>query len=104
MALSWFDELTGGHGLSAELSLFHSDGFYLEQDLDRAEYQPAFQKWGLRLAWTSPDQSWNVALLGKNLGDEITRHHGSDVPLLAGAHYSTTDRPRSVALMVNWRY
>lgn len=78
----------------------HSDGFYLEQDLDRAEYQPAFQKLNLRLGWRSPSAAWEVALLGRNLTDELTRHHGSDVPLLAGAHYSMTDRPRSVALQV----
>ncbi len=100
IALAWTDTLSGGHGLDVQVELVHSDGFYLEQDLDRAEYQPAFQKLNLRLGWRSPGAAWEMALLGRNLTDELTRHHGSDVPLLAGAHYSMTDRPRSVALQV----
>jgi outer membrane receptor protein involved in Fe transport len=102
--LNWETTSAAGQYWLAQLSLFHTEGFYLDEDLDRAEYQGAFQKLGFRVSWTSRDQHWTVALIGKNLTNEVTRHHGSDVPLLAGAHYSTTDRLRSFALQATWSF
>lgn len=101
LALSWQNRVGGGHLLSAQVDIVHSDGFYIEQDLDPAEFQSTFQKFNLRLGWNSPGDAWSVALLARNLTDEITRHHGSDTPLLVGAHYSTTDRPRSFAVQLS---
>jgi outer membrane receptor protein involved in Fe transport len=98
--LTWETSTNAGHLFLAQLSMYHSDGYYVDQDLDRAEYQAAYQKYGLRLGLTTADGDWNVSLIGKNLTDEVTRNHGSDVPLLDGAHYSTTDRPRSIALQL----
>ncbi|MGB7453684.1 MAG: TonB-dependent receptor, partial [Lysobacterales bacterium] len=96
--LNWETTSGAGHYWLAQLSLYHSEGYYLDEDLDRAEFQSAYQKLGLRISWTSKNEHWTVSLLGKNLTNEITRNHGSDVPLLDGAHYSTTDRLRSIAL------
>ena len=96
--LNWETRSGAGHYWLAQLSLYHTEGYYLDEDLDRAEFQSAFQKLGFRVSWTSRKNLWTVSLIGKNLTNEITRNHGSDVPLLAGAHYSTTDRLRSVAI------
>ena len=98
--LNWETVSGAGHYWLAQLSIYHSEGYYLDEDLDRAEFQGAYQKLGFRVSWTSKNENWTVSLIGKNLTDEVTRNHGSDVPLLDGAHYSTTDRLRSVALQV----
>ncbi|KAA9134125.1 TonB-dependent receptor [Marinihelvus fidelis] len=104
VSLAWEQALSGGQLLFADLGVSHSDGYFVDQDLDPNAFQPAYQKVDLRLGWASANEHWTVALLGRNLGDELTRNHGSDVPLLAGAHYSTTDRPRSVALQVRYGF
>jgi len=99
--VSWEDTLSDGSHLLVQLSAVHSNGYYVDQDLDRNAYQPAYQKYGLRISWTSTDDAWNLSLIGKNLTDKITKNHGSDVPLLDGVHYATTDRPRSLALQLS---
>ncbi len=104
LSLSWSRTLSGGHELFAGAGIDHSDGYYIDQDLDRHEYQPSYQKFDARVGWVSASGQWTIALLGRNLGDELTRNHGSDVPLLAGAHYSTTDRPRTIALQLRYGY
>jgi iron complex outermembrane receptor protein len=98
--LTWQTIIGSGQQLLAQLSAYHTEGYYLDEDLDRAELQNAYQKYGLRISWTSADGLWNASMLGKNLTNVITKNHGSDVPLLAGAHYSTTDRLRSFALQL----
>jgi outer membrane receptor protein involved in Fe transport len=104
LVLAWEHQLRAGHGFDASLSVVHSDGFYIDQDLDSNTFQQSYQKLDLLLGWTSPGRAWRASLLARNLGDELTRHHASDVPLLAGAFYSLTDRPRSFTLQLDWRY
>lgn len=100
--LTWETTTGAGQFWQAQFSVYHTDGYYIDQDLDRNTYQSSFQKYYLRLTWQSPQGHWSVSLLGKNLTDKLTKNHASDVPLLAGAFYSTTDRPRSVALQLSY--
>lgn len=60
--------------------------------------QDAFYKINSRLSLMHFKQGWEIALLGKNLTNEITTSHGNDVPLFVGAHFASTDPPRSVAV------
>nr|WP_275587361.1 TonB-dependent receptor [Spongiibacter marinus] len=81
-----------------QLDLNYTEEYYTTQDRDEADKQDAFYKINSRLSLMSFAQGWELALLGKNLTNEITTSHGNDVPLFVGAHFASTDAPRSVAV------
>jgi len=82
----------------------YSDEYFYAQDLDSSESQDSYVKWNARLALASMNDTWEVALIGKNLTDETVTAHGNDIPLYLGAHYVFTERPRSVAIQATWRF
>ncbi len=58
-----------------------------------------------RLAIGDQNGRWELALIGKNLTDEIeVANYGADVPLLTGTHFSSVTRPRSIALQGRVRF
>jgi iron complex outermembrane receptor protein len=81
-----------------QLDLNYTEEYYTTQDRDEADKQDAFYKINSRLSLMNFNQGWELALLGKNLTNEITTSHGNDVPLFVGAHFASTDAPRSVAV------
>lgn len=84
--------------LRLQLDLNFSDEYFYTQDRDESDLQEAYYKINGRLSLLHFGQGWEVALIGKNLTNEITRSSGNDVPLFVGAHFAATDAPRSVAV------
>ncbi len=84
--------------LRLQLDLNFSDEYFYTQDRDESDLQEAYYKINGRLSLLHFAQGWEVALIGKNLTNEITRSSGNDVPLFVGAHFAATDAPRSVAV------
>ena len=64
----------------------------------------SYTKWNARVALSSLESGWEIALIGKNLTDETVTSHGNDVPLYLGAHYVFTERPRSIALQASYNF
>lgn len=96
--------LSDSRELRLQLDMNYSDEYFTTQDRDIADQQQAFYKLNSRLAWSDHLQGWELALVGKNLNNEITRSHGNDVPLFVGAHFASTDPPRSVAVEGGLRF
>ncbi|MDF1692737.1 MAG: TonB-dependent receptor [Zhongshania sp.] len=84
--------------LRLQLDLNYSDDYFYTQDRDEADVQEAYYKINSRLSLMHFRQGWELALIGKNLTNEITRSSGNDVPLFVGAHFAATDAPRSIAV------
>jgi outer membrane receptor protein involved in Fe transport len=63
--------------------------------------QSGFQKFDLRAGVVAPGDTWEVALLGRNLTNELTSAFGQDT-VGPGSYWRLLERPRSVALQV-WR-
>ncbi|WP_372865655.1 TonB-dependent receptor domain-containing protein, partial [Spongiibacter sp.] len=84
--------------LRLQLDVNYSDEFFYTQDRDEADLQQAYYKVNSRLSLLHFHQGWELALVAKNLTNEMTRPAGNDVPLFVGAHFAATDPPRSVAL------
>ncbi|WP_372865696.1 TonB-dependent receptor domain-containing protein, partial [Spongiibacter sp.] len=84
--------------LRLQVDVNYSDEFFYSQDRDEADLQQAYYKVNSRLSLLHFHQGWELALVGKNLTNEMTRPFGTDVPLFVGAHFAATDPPRSVAL------
>jgi outer membrane receptor protein involved in Fe transport len=89
----------------AILNVNYSDGYFNAGDLDPIyAYQDSFTKYDLRLSLGSIDGMWDVALIGKNLSDEITSQNNNDQPLVPGAGFGNTDRLRSYAVQATYRF
>lgn len=98
-----------------------SDSYYVSPTLDPNLEQDAYAKLNLRLALGSQDGMWEVALVGKNLTDEVVSTFGNQLPVSttftrsvngqvlgdprpSTAYYSFYDRPRSIALQGTMRF
>jgi outer membrane receptor protein involved in Fe transport len=77
----------------------YTDDFYFQQDLDPEDSQEGFTKVNARVALNNIASDWRLALVGKNLTDELTSSYGLDQPILnGGAHVRNTMPPRTLAL------
>ncbi|MGB3627288.1 MAG: TonB-dependent receptor, partial [Henriciella sp.] len=104
---SWADTLSSGWGYELQGKVFHTTEFSTAGDLDPAVAQDAFSKVDASLTFTSPNDTWTLALVGKNLTDETTAHFGDDIPLsnLLGNNYQQyVDPPRTLAFQVKYRF
>lgn len=81
-----------------------SDSFYAANDLDPNTRQGSYAKYGAQLALGSVDERWELALVGKNLTDELTTHWSNDVPLFNGSYFKFADRTREIALQGTWKF
>jgi iron complex outermembrane receptor protein len=84
---------------------FRSD-YYIDQGGYNPNYglQEAYQKYDVRLELGDQEGQWSVALIGRNLSDEITGTQSYLWPLQppASAAIGGVDEPRSIALQANF--
>lgn len=97
-------EIGSSYLLNSSLSVNFTDDYYLEQDLDPITKQKAYQKVNFRIELTDSDDTWTVALLGKNLTDELTFGQANDVPVISYAHRFLAERPRSFHLQASYNF
>jgi len=87
------------------LNVNYSDDFFVASDLDPIyAIQEAYTMVDLRLALGTQDGTWTVALVGKNLTDELISGNSNDQPLVPGNGFASTDRLRSYALQGTYRF
>lgn len=67
-------------------------------------FQGSYYKVNARLGLASKEQTWAVALIGKNLTDEITFGNGAGVGFFTGSHFKNRQEPRTVALDLTYRF
>jgi len=117
LTLNWNTPLTGALELDTQLSVFTTSEYFTSGDNDPIDIQSGFSKWDLRLAVGPPEGSWDVALVGRNLSNEITCGFSGDIPgsavgapidPITGAvqtgHFCLTERPRTIALQGTRRF
>lgn len=102
--------LNDSHEFRANLNLNYYDDYLVSPSLDPRIEQDAYTKVGARLAIAATNGDWEIALIGKNLGNESIVTYAAELPasgtLVAGAtggqeglaYYGFFDRPRSVAI------
>ena len=95
----------GGLTLSSDVS--YQDDMYTNSPIDTnnpiktAQQADAYYIWNASLAWLSSDESWRVAVEGKNLNDERELVNSFDIELVAGAGYNP---PRTWAVSVGYTF
>ena len=107
-ALDYSTEVGGNMALNVGVDVMYSDSYHFANDLDPALEQDAFSKINARIALASIDDTWSVALLGKNLSDKKTSTFGNDVPLASQGfgqtYYQHIDAPRSYEIVVKYNF
>jgi iron complex outermembrane recepter protein len=81
----------------------HTSKYLQSLNLDPVATQAAFSKINARIALSDPDGQWELALVGRNLGDKTTVSYAGDTPLAfrlfrARSYYGFVDPPRSIAI------
>lgn len=90
--------LSRGLELTGFAQLSYVDAFPLQADLDPKLWQGSYTKFDARLTLSNEDNSWELSLIGKNLGDKLTSNYGDDVPGQAGTVWRSVDAPLSIAV------
>ncbi len=88
----------------AALDVIYSDAFYFDQSLDSNLVQGSFTKINARLALASSEDTWEVALIGKNLSDELTHATGANTTAFTGSYFASVSAPRTVAVEASYRF
>ncbi|MEZ5946965.1 MAG: TonB-dependent receptor [Hyphomonas sp.] len=79
LGASWTHQINDRMNFSAKVDGYYSSEYYVRQDFDPNGLQDAFTKLNARLAIGSSDDRWEVALVGRNLTDELTIQHAYEV-------------------------
>jgi len=91
--------------LRSSLDINYTDEYYSALDLDPNTVHESYTKVNARIAIASVDDTWSVALIGKNLTDKDTRVWNNDVPLTnSNSYFGIPERPRSIAIQARYRF
>jgi outer membrane receptor protein involved in Fe transport len=91
--------------LRTGVDMNYSGSYYSALDLDPNTKHDSYVMWNARIALASSDDTWSVALLGKNLTDEFTSVWNNDVALTnSNSYFAVPERPRSIAIQARYRF
>ncbi len=82
---------------------FRSSAF-LEESYNPAAIQDAFAKFDLRAGIRSSDRTWELALVGKNLTNELTASHAFNTPLAPTIISQFINPPRTIAVQAKLNF
>ncbi|NQZ87307.1 MAG: TonB-dependent receptor [Colwellia sp.] len=101
----YFVPLDNDMELDMSVDINYSDAFYSALDLDPNTKHDATTIVNARIALVNTDDTWSVALVGKNLTDETTYVWKNDVPLTnSNSYVGFPERPRSVSLQARYNF
>lgn len=82
---------------------FRSKAF-LEESYNPAAAQSGFAKFDLRMGIRDVNKRWELALVGKNLTNEITSGHAFNTPLTPDVISKFLQPPRTIAVQAKFQY
>ena len=101
IAALWESQLTDNLRLKASASIYYSDEYFVQPTQANYATQDSFTKWDLRLALAANDDRWEVAVLGRNLSDEMVINHAYNI---AGNEFNSLGIGRTVTLEGTLRF
>lgn len=101
-----YERRIGGHWLTVASNLFFTDGYGIVPDFNPRNHQASFAKVHLRVALAPPSHRWELALVGRNLGNEITSHFCQEAATLqTGSTVAcAVDPPATVAVQARYDF
>lgn len=104
-------EIGGNLKLGINLNADFSSGYVAAANLDPRTQQQGYVKMGARISLGHVNDSWSIALIGRNLTDERIMQTAGAVPLATTitrntgiAYNAIYDRPRNVALAFDFKF
>jgi iron complex outermembrane receptor protein len=91
----WDSQVTNELRLNATTSFYYSGSYFVQPSQARYSTQDSFTKLDLRVALMPNDERWEVALIGRNLTDEMTIQHAYEIQ---GNQFRSLGIGRSVRL------
>ena len=89
--------------LNARVEANFSDSYFVDLDLDPHFQQDAYLKWNASIQMMSPDERYEISLIGRNLSDEKVISFGTDTPLIP-AYFVGLEPPRDITLRLTYRF
>ena len=96
--------------LDASVDLLYTDDILIGPDNDPVTIQESYTKINARIALSANDGSWSLALVGKNLTDELTFNWGNDTTLSGsglgfdGTYFHQFEAPRTLEIQARWSF
>ena len=84
--------------LVTDLNVYFTDDFEVISDNDPLVTQDSYAKLDARIALGNQGDTWEIAVVGKNLTDKYTQSFANDTPLAPGTFQILLNRPRSLAI------
>jgi outer membrane receptor protein involved in Fe transport len=84
--------------------VYFTSSYYGQATADPELLQEGYAKVDLRIAAGPKDRRWEVALIGKNLTDEVTASYRNSLPTSPGTTIALVERPRSVAIQLTLKH
>ncbi|NIB40495.1 TonB-dependent receptor [Pseudomaricurvus alkylphenolicus] len=98
-------EMPLGEGLlSIEPSVDFSSGYDTLATLEPISYQPGYEKLNLRIGYESAAGDWTIALIGKNLNDEVTSDFRQLLPTSPGSGSLVPNPPKTIAIQFGMNF
>lgn len=94
-----FDEFE----LITNLDINYRTEFYTSTDLNPFTMQDAYTKVNLRVA-LAYEESWQIALVGKNLTNEVTKNFSFDLPFTKGGYANMVEPGRSIGVQFSYSF
>ena len=108
---AWSDTVANNLIMDASLDLNYMGDYIYTPNLDPRTEQDAYTLVNARVALSSAEGDWEVALIGRNLTDETVINFGGNTPLAAtltggagNSYYAFVNRPRNVALQARYMF
>ena len=108
---AWSDTIANNLNMDASVDVNYVGDYIYTPNLDPRTEQDAYTLVNARIALSSAEGDWEVALIGRNLTDETVINFGGNTPLagtLTGgagnSYYAFVNRPRNIALQAKYRF
>ena len=82
----------------------YKDDFYLDGDLDPLTKQDSYYKYNARVGLAGANNTWEIAVYGRNLTDETTYSYATDAPLSAGIYGGWVEEPRIIGIQARYAF
>jgi len=89
--------------LTTNIDINYRSDFYTSTDLNPFTQQAAYAKVNMRIA-LAYEETWEVALVAKNLTDKVTRNFSFDLPFTKGGYANMVEPGRSIGLQFNYEF
>ncbi len=96
--------ITDALELRSTLDVNFKDNHYVANNLDDRSEQSAVTIFNARIALASVEDTWQVALTGKNLTDQTTLNYMTNLSLSGGGMTGQVGRPRTIGIEGSYRF